>query len=71
MAVDLSKVDSEMVDAAAYLHVPHEFYNFAKDAAWRDKEILVKFNVPAQAIVKRWPAGTSFDMILRDIAGLN
>ncbi|WP_426570396.1 RHS repeat-associated core domain-containing protein [Streptomyces canus] len=71
VAVDLSKVDSETIDAAANLRVPHEFYNFAKDAAWRDKEILVKFTVPDQAIVKSWPAGTSFDQILRDIAELN
>ncbi len=71
VAVDLSKVGSETIDAAANLRVPHEFYNFAKDAAFRDKEILVKFNVPASAIVKKWPAGTSFEAILRDIAELN
>ncbi|MFG1663787.1 RHS repeat-associated core domain-containing protein [Streptomyces sp. Y7] len=71
VAVDLSKLGSETIDAAANLRVPHEFYNFAKDAAWRDKEILVKFTVPAEAIVMRWPAGTDFDQILRDISEVN
>ncbi|WP_187284637.1 DUF6531 domain-containing protein [Streptomyces sp. uw30] len=71
VAVDLSKLDSETIDAAANLRVPHEFYNFAKDAAWRDKEILVKFTVPADAIVMRWPAGTDFGQILRDISEQN
>lgn len=70
MAVDLSQVDSETIDAAANLHVPHEFYNFAKEASWRDKEILVKFSVDARAIVKEWPAGTSLEQIIRDIADL-
>ncbi|MGW1069077.1 DUF6531 domain-containing protein [Streptomyces aureus] len=68
VAVDLSKVDSQMIDAAAYLHVPHEMYEFAKDNAFRDKEILVKFNIHAHAIVKHWPAGTSFEQVMRDIA---
>jgi hypothetical protein len=70
VAVDLSRVDSEMIDAAARLHVPHEFYQFAQDASWRDKEILVKFSIDAGAIVKQWPAGTSFEQILQDIADL-
>ncbi|MFE7545757.1 RHS repeat-associated core domain-containing protein [Streptomyces platensis] len=70
VAVDLSQVDSETIDAAANLHVPHEFYNFAKEASWRDKEILVKFSVDARAIVKEWPAGTSLEQIIRDIADL-
>ncbi len=70
VAVDLSQVDSEMIDAAVNLHVPHEFYNFAKDAAWRDKEILAKFTIGAQAIVKEWPPGTDFEQILRDISEL-
>jgi RHS repeat-associated protein len=70
VAVDLSQVDSETIDAAANLHVPHEFYNFAKDASWRDKEILVKFSINAHAIAKEWPAGTSLEQILQDIAEL-
>ncbi|MFD7482515.1 RHS repeat-associated core domain-containing protein [Streptomyces mirabilis] len=68
VAVDLSKVDSEMIDAAAHLHVPHEMYQFAKDNAFREKEILVKFSIHSHAIVKHWPAGTSFEQIMRDIA---
>ncbi|MFC8661250.1 RHS repeat-associated core domain-containing protein [Streptomyces sp. NPDC057199] len=70
VAVDLSRLSSDSIDAAAYLHVPHEFYDFAKDASFRDKEVLVRFTVDANAIVKHWPSGTSFDQILRDIAAL-
>ncbi|WNM29758.1 RHS repeat-associated core domain-containing protein [Streptomyces sp. Li-HN-5-11] len=71
VAVDLSQVDSEMIDAAAHLPTPDPFWDFAKDAAWRDKEILVKFNIDAHAIVKHWPVGTSFEEVMRDISELD
>ncbi|WP_189970300.1 FG-GAP-like repeat-containing protein [Streptomyces violascens] len=68
VSIDLGQVDSHMLDAAAHLPIPHEFYQFAQDSSFRDKEILVKLRIDARAIVHHWPAGTPFDQILEDIA---
>lgn len=70
VVVDLSRVDSETIDAAAHLPTPHSDWDFAKDAAFRDKEVLVKFRIGAHAVTKYWPAGTSLEKIISDVSKL-
>ncbi|MBT1185191.1 RHS repeat protein [Streptomyces sp. CJ_13] len=69
IAVDRLRLETETLDAAAHLPTPaHGYYDFAKDAAFRDSEFLVKWRVEPDAIVKHWPAGTPFEQILDDIS---
>ncbi|WP_141754327.1 AraC family transcriptional regulator [Streptomyces agglomeratus] len=58
IAVDLSRVTSETVDAAARLDVPDHIRALGLDlgeTAFRDKELLVKFSLQGNAVVKYWP----------------
>ncbi|MFJ3883187.1 hypothetical protein ACIPW5_37795 [Streptomyces sp. NPDC090077] len=72
VAIDLSRVDSEMLDAAAHLPThSHGYYDFAKDASFRDREILVKFKVGAETAVKHCPADTAFEQVLEDISNFS
>ncbi|MFF7728338.1 putative T7SS-secreted protein [Streptomyces sp. NPDC008001] len=67
VAVDINRINSETINAAEHLPTPHEMFDFAKDASLRDREILAKHSVPPEAILKDWPAGTSWETIERDI----
>ncbi|WP_327328161.1 hypothetical protein OG735_40825 [Streptomyces sp. NBC_01210] len=70
IAVDMSRVTSETVDAGAHLDVPDYIRELGLDlgeTAFRDKEILVKFSLEGGAVVKYWPAGTSLNKIMRDL----
>ncbi len=71
VAVDLSHLSPNAVDAFAYLRVPQEatgFYDFVKDASRRDKEVLEFLHVAPEGILKHWPPGTPYEQILADIA---
>lgn len=64
IAVDLSRVTSETVDASAKLHVTDYIRELGLElgeTAFRDKEILVKFSLQSQAVVQYWLAGTSLE----------
>ncbi|MEV6583754.1 RHS repeat-associated core domain-containing protein [Streptomyces sp. NPDC051582] len=71
IAVDLSKVDSEIVHAWDHVSVPphvRELYGIdVAKTAFRDREVLAKWRLPAEAIVHYWPAGTSLQQMLRDL----
>ncbi|MHC0433830.1 RHS repeat-associated core domain-containing protein [Streptomyces sp. O3] len=70
IAVDLSRVTSDTVNAAAHLEVPDHIRDLGLElgeTAFRDKEILVKFSLHGDAIFRYWPPGTSLDQIIRDI----
>ena len=61
VAIALNAVDSEVVDAHDHLPVPDPMYDFAKDAAYRDREVLIKSLVPGEAQVMHWPGGTEYN----------
>ncbi|MCC3766281.1 RHS repeat-associated core domain-containing protein [Streptomyces sp. UNOC14_S4] len=70
VAVDLNSVDSEMADVAQHLHVPDHIKALGLDlgeTAFRDRELLVKFEIQHGSILKYWKPGTSLEKILRDI----
>ncbi|AEV87312.1 matrix-binding protein [Actinoplanes sp. SE50] len=56
--IDLTKVPSEMVDAAGNLRVPpgYEWMEIG-ETALRDRELLIRGTIPADAITGYWPAG--------------
>ncbi|WP_031074006.1 hypothetical protein [Streptomyces sp. NRRL S-118] len=58
------------MDAGARLDVPDYIRELGLElgeTSFRDKEILVKFSLQGDAIVKYWPAGTSLEQITRDL----
>ncbi|TFV30106.1 RHS repeat-associated core domain-containing protein [Streptomyces sp. T1317-0309] len=70
IAVDLTKVTSEVFDAAHHLPVPEHIKMLGLElgeTAFRDKEVLVKMVLNGEAVVRYWPAGTSLEQIMRDL----
>ena len=71
IAVDLSRVSSEVVHAWDNVSVPSHVLDMygidVAETAFRDKEILVKFRLPSEASVHYWPPGTSLEKILADL----
>ncbi|MEV6675066.1 RHS repeat-associated core domain-containing protein [Streptomyces sp. NPDC051162] len=70
VAVNLDSVDSEIADIAQHLHVPDHIKALGLDlgeTAFRDRELLVKFEIQHGSILKYWKPGTSLEKILRDI----
>ncbi|QIZ00705.2 hypothetical protein HEP87_51970 [Streptomyces sp. S1D4-11] len=57
IAVDLSRVSSDTVNAGVHLEVPDYIQELGLElgeTAFRDKEILVKFSLHGGAIVQYW-----------------
>lgn len=70
IAVDLSRVSSDTVNAGVHLEVPDYIQELGLElgeTAFRDKEILVKFALHGDAIVQYWPAGTPLQKIMQDL----
>ncbi|MFE5375192.1 RHS repeat-associated core domain-containing protein [Streptomyces mirabilis] len=70
IAVDLSRVSSDTVNAGVHLEVPDYIQELGLElgeTAFRDKEILVKFSLHGGAIVQYWPAGTPLEKIMQDL----
>ncbi|MFK0016322.1 hypothetical protein [Streptomyces sp. NPDC091027] len=71
IAVDLSRVSTEVVRAWDNISVP----SYVRDTmgidvpgtAFRDREVLAKWRLPSEAIVRYWPPGTSIEKILKDL----
>ncbi|MFD9575586.1 RHS repeat-associated core domain-containing protein [Streptomyces sp. NPDC059982] len=71
IAVDLNRVDSEVVHAWQNLSAPsyvRDLYGVnVQETAFRDMEVLAKFRLDAEAITHYWPPGTDLQQILRDV----
>ncbi|MFD3998918.1 DUF6531 domain-containing protein [Streptomyces sp. NPDC058583] len=71
IAVDLNKVSSDVVDAWDNISVPSHVRDYlginVQETAFRDMEVLVKFRLPSEAVIRYWPPGTSLKKILQDL----
>ncbi|MFE9799963.1 RHS repeat-associated core domain-containing protein [Streptomyces goshikiensis] len=67
VVIDPIKVTTQLENTSHHVKVPHEMYDYVKEIAFNDKEVLALLRINRDSILHHFPSGTSTDEMSRRI----